>query len=89
VQRIIGPVLFYKVINSESYHRLIISPFFSQLTGEGKLYRHFMQDNIVTYTAINSVDALDEVCGEPVISLGLWPTSSPSLNLCDFVCEAH
>jgi hypothetical protein len=61
VQRTLGPAFFHEVINPEFYVKFIFSPFFSQLTGEGKLYVQFMQDNVVTHTANNSVDALDKV----------------------------
>jgi hypothetical protein len=43
--------------------RLILSPFFGQLTDE-KLYGHFMQDNVTVHTAKNSMVALDEVFGK-------------------------
>jgi hypothetical protein len=60
VQRIIGLAFFNEIINYEFYIRLILSPFI-KLTGEGKLYKHFMQDNIVAHIANNSVDALDGI----------------------------
>jgi hypothetical protein len=44
--------------------RLILSPFFNQLTDEEKSYGHFMQDNATAHTANNSVVALDEVFGK-------------------------
>jgi hypothetical protein len=83
-RRIIGPVFFHETINSERYVRLILSPFFDQLTDEEKSYGHFMQDNATAHTANNSMVALDEVFGERVISRGLWPPRSPDLNPCDF-----
>jgi RNAse (barnase) inhibitor barstar len=47
--------------------RLILSPFFDQMTDEEKLYRHFMQSNSMAHTANNSVDALDGFFGNQVI----------------------
>jgi hypothetical protein len=55
---------FRETISSECYVRLILSPFFGQLTDEKKLYGHFMQDNATAQTANNSMVALDEVFGE-------------------------
>jgi hypothetical protein len=49
--------------------RLILSPFFNQLTDE-KLYGHFMQDNVTADIAKNSIKASDDVFGEQVISQG-------------------
>jgi hypothetical protein len=83
-RRIIEPVFVHETINSERYVRLILSPFFDQLTDEEKSYGHFMQDNATVHTANNSMVALDEVFGERVISRGLWPPRSHDLNPCDF-----
>jgi hypothetical protein len=44
--------------------RLILSPFFDQLTGEKELYGNFMQDNATAHIAKNSMAALDEVFGK-------------------------
>jgi hypothetical protein len=66
-QSTIQPMSFHKTINSERYVRLILTPFFSQLTDE-KSYGYFMKDNITVHTANNSMVALDEVFSEQVIS---------------------
>jgi hypothetical protein len=57
-------VSFHKTISSELSVRLILSPFFGQLTNEEKLYGNFMQDNATAQILNNSVVALDEVFGE-------------------------
>jgi hypothetical protein len=61
-------VFFHETINFKRYVRLILSPFFDQLTDEEKSYGHFMQDNATAHTANNYMVALDEVFGERVIS---------------------
>jgi hypothetical protein len=50
----------------EVYIRLILSPFFSQLTDE-KTYGHFMEDNAAAHTVDNSVVALDKVFSKRVM----------------------
>lgn len=82
--RILGPIFYEETINSDRYVRLILTPFFEQLVEEEKLHRHFMQDNATAHTANNSMDAIDEIFGERVISRRLWPARSPDLNPCDF-----
>jgi hypothetical protein len=57
-------VSFHETINSERYVRLILSPFFSQVTDEEKLYGHFMKDNATARTVNSSVVALEEVFSE-------------------------
>jgi hypothetical protein len=54
---------FHETINSKHYVRLILSPFFDELTDE-KLYGHFMQDNATAHTVNSSTVALDEVFGK-------------------------
>jgi hypothetical protein len=64
----LSPCLFHETVNSERYVRLILSPFFSQMTDE-KLYGHFMKDNATARTVKNSVVALDGVFGERAIRI--------------------
>jgi hypothetical protein len=56
-------LFFSRKINSEPYMRLILSPFFGQLTDEEKSYWHFMQESGTAHTTNNSIVALDEVFG--------------------------
>lgn len=65
-------MFFHGTIYSEHYARPSLSLFFSQLDDE-KLYGNFMKDNTMAHTVNNSVDALDEVFDEQIISQGLWP----------------
>jgi hypothetical protein len=55
--RIIGPKFLHKTINSERYTRLILSPFFDQMTDDEKLYGRVMQDNAMPHTTKNSINA--------------------------------
>jgi hypothetical protein len=58
---VIGPVVFDRTLNSESYLRLLLSPFFDYLHGEENPLRNFVQD-IATGQYVNSfVDASEEV----------------------------
>jgi hypothetical protein len=49
---------FSKTINSEHYVRLILSPFFDQLTNEENLNRHVMQDNAMAHSVHNALDRM-------------------------------
>jgi hypothetical protein len=82
--RIIGPVFFQETINSERYVRLILTPLFRKLTEDKKTYGYFMQDNTTAHTANHSMNEINQVFGDCVVSRGLWPPRSPDLNLCDF-----
>lgn len=64
-------MFFHRTIYSERYVR--VSLFFSQLDDEEKLYGNFMKGNTMAHTVNNSVDALDEVFDEQIISQRLWP----------------
>jgi hypothetical protein len=58
-QSITGAMFFHETMNSGCYVRLIPPHFFNQLT-DGKMYGHFMQDNVTAQTAKNSIDASNE-----------------------------
>jgi hypothetical protein len=51
---------------------------------EEKTYRYFMQDNATAHTANHSMNEINQVFGDRVVSRGLWPPQSPDLNPCDF-----
>jgi hypothetical protein len=53
--RIHGPVFFQETINSERYVRVILNPFFRELTEEEKTYRNFYarQRNSVHRQSLN------------------------------------
>jgi hypothetical protein len=43
-----------------------------------------MQDCATAHTTTYSINVLNEVVGNRLISRGLWPARSPYLNPCDF-----
>jgi hypothetical protein len=51
---------------------------------EEKTYGYFMQDCATAHTATYSINVLNEVSENRLISCGLWPARSPDLNPCDF-----
>jgi hypothetical protein len=57
---------------SEHYVKVSLSLFFSQLDNEEKPYGNFMNGNTMAHAVNNSVDALDEVVDEQIISQGSW-----------------
>jgi hypothetical protein len=51
---------------------------------EEKTYDYFMQDGATANTVTYSINVLNEVFENRLISCGLWPARSPDLNPCDF-----
>jgi hypothetical protein len=82
--RIVGPIFFENTINSERYVTDILGPFFDSITEEKKRHGYFMQDGATAHTATYSINALNEMFENRLISRGLWPSVSPDLSLCDF-----
>jgi hypothetical protein len=82
--RIVGPIFFENTLNSEWYVSDILRPFFGSITEEEETYGYFMQDGATAHTATYSINVLNEVFENRLISRGLWPSRSPDLNPCDF-----
>jgi hypothetical protein len=82
--RIVGPIFFENTIHSERYVSDILRPFFGSITEEKKTYGYFMQYGATAHTGTYSINVLNEVFENRLISRGLWPTRSPGLNPCDF-----
>jgi hypothetical protein len=82
--RIVGPIFFENIINSERYVTDILRPFFESIKDEEKTYDCFIQDGATAHTADYSINVLNEVFEDRLISRGLWPARSPDLNPCDF-----
>jgi inhibitor of nuclear factor kappa-B kinase subunit alpha len=61
-----------------------LGPYFENITEEEKTYGYFMQDGATAHTVTYSINILNEVFEDRVISCGLWPARSPDLNPCDF-----
>jgi hypothetical protein len=81
--RIIRPVIYDDSLNAARYVNNILSPFFTKLTEEERLYGVFQQDSATAYMAHMSLEALQVVFSGRVISCGLWPPCSPDLTPCD------
>lgn len=83
-RRIIGPIFFYDTVNSERYVNNILQPFFDMLTEEEREYGYFQQDGATAHTSHLSMETIENVFSDRVISTGLWPARSPDLSACDF-----
>jgi hypothetical protein len=57
---------------------------FSEALRNKKRHGYFMQDGATTHTATYSINVLNEVFEDRLMSPGLWPARSPDLNSCDF-----
>jgi hypothetical protein len=82
--RIIGPIFYEDTVNAARYMNNILSPFFTELAKEERLYGVFQQDSATAHTAYTSFGTLQEVFGDHIIIHGLWPAHSPDLAPCDF-----
>jgi hypothetical protein len=76
--------IFENTINSERYVSDIVRPFFGSITEEEKTYGYFMQCGATAHTATYSINVLNEVFLNRLVSCGLWPARSPDLYPCDF-----
>jgi hypothetical protein len=61
-----------------------LTPFFRELTEEEKTSGYFLQDNATAHTANYSMNEINQVFGDRVVSRGLWPPRCQDLNPCDF-----
>jgi hypothetical protein len=59
-------------------------PFAGALRKKKKTYGYFMQDGATAHTATYSINVLNEVFENRLISRRLWPARCPDLNPCDF-----
>jgi hypothetical protein len=62
----------------------ILSPIHTELTQDERLYGVFQQDSAKAHVSYISLEELQEVFGNCIISCGLWPQCSPDLAPCDF-----
>jgi hypothetical protein len=81
--RIIGPIFYNGTVNGARYVNNILNPFFAELT-EKRLYSAFQQNSAAAHLANASLEVLQEVFSDGIISHGLWPPHSPDLTPCDF-----
>jgi truncated hemoglobin YjbI len=66
-----GPIFYAKTINSDTFVRLVVTEFFTQLTEEEELYSWFQQDSATAHTANNILAALIGVFSDRIIGRGL------------------
>jgi inhibitor of nuclear factor kappa-B kinase subunit alpha len=57
---------------------------FSGALRKKKRQGYFMQDGATSHTAMYSINVLNKVFEDRLISCRLWPARSPDLNPCDF-----
>jgi hypothetical protein len=77
-------VFFNETVNCERYVQVVLEKFFPQLTEKERLYGWFQQDSATAHTARMSMQVLSDVFRDRIISSGIWPARSPSLNPGDF-----
>lgn len=82
-------IFFDDTINSNRYVTNILTPFFDQLTEEEKLYSYFQQDGATAHTAEKSLNRLEQLFEDRVVSKGIWPPRSPDLSPCDYFLWGH
>lgn len=82
--RIIGPIFFDNTINAKRYRTEILEPFIAQLKKRELKKAWFQQDGASAHTARTSLQYLEEVFGNRIISRGIWPPRSPDLTPLDF-----
>jgi hypothetical protein len=82
--RVIGLIFYDETVNAVGYENNILSPFFTELTDEERLYGVVQQDSATAHTAHVSLEALQEAFDDHLISRGLWPPLPPDLTPCDF-----
>ena len=68
-RRILGPIFFEGILNSQKYVEEILNPFFSNLSEAEQMYGFFMQDGATAHTAGTSITALRDVYGDRLIYL--------------------
>lgn len=83
-KRIIGPIFFDETINAERYRTHILEPFVSQLNETELEQGWFQQDGATAHTARLSLNFLESIFANRIISRGIWPARSPDLTPLDY-----
>lgn len=81
-KRIVGPIFFEGIINSEVYARIIQD--FVALLEPDERYCWFQQDGARCHTSNETMAYLKTFFDDRLISKGLWPPRSPDLTPLDF-----
>ena len=66
------------------YRDDILKPFFEELTDIDCRNGYFKQHSATAYTANETLELIREIFEDRVISVGVWPSRSPDLTVCDF-----
>ena len=85
--RTIGPTLFPARINSEAYVVQILALFFENVCVEEGACGFSQQRGATNHIVCSSVAALQNICGDEIISSSLWLplfAHSPDLTPCDY-----
>lgn len=81
-KKIIGPIFFTGIINSEAYENVLLR--FIALSDRDERFIWLRQDGARAHTNKGTMKFLREFFGNRLISTGLWPLRSPDLTPPDF-----
>jgi hypothetical protein len=81
--RIVGPI-FFKTLLIQSGMSLSFYDPFSGALRKKKRHMVILCKMVLQHTATYSVNGLNELFEDRLLSRGLWPARSPDLNPCDF-----
>jgi hypothetical protein len=82
-RRIFGPLFLEETVNSKRYCSAFCD-FIGLLEEEEIAYSWFQPYGATAHTPNNNMKLLNEIFGERVISINLWPPRSPDLTPPDF-----
>ena len=85
-QIIIGPIFFSETVNSERYIN-IIHEFIGHLTEDESNQGWFQQDDATSHTSRYSMNELQLLFGDRVVSKSFWPPRYPDLMSHIFIFE--
>jgi hypothetical protein len=80
----LGPFSSVDTINKECYCTNILEPFLGHLTEHEIEKAWFHQDGATAHEASSSLQFLEDIFGNHIISRGMWPARSPVLTPLDY-----
>jgi hypothetical protein len=81
--QIVGPIFLENTIQS-GMSVTLLGLFFLTALRKKKRHGYFMQDGATAHTVTYSINILNKVFEDRLISCRLWPARSPDLIPCDF-----
>lgn len=81
---ITGPIFFDDTINAECYCTHILEPIVGHLNEHELEEGWFQQDGATAHTACASLQFLENLFANCIISHGIWPARSPDLTTPDY-----